>query len=82
MGIKNFKSLAEDAPTAVQLPIDKVPLLCVEEKLSLLQRFKLKEIIKSAKTKKRVQYFSQFIKKFAECNVDLEAVKEKITSIN
>jgi hypothetical protein len=80
--MENFNSLVEDASTALQLPLDKVPLLCVEEKLSLLQRYKLKEVIKSAKAQKRVQHFSEFIKKFPECDADPEAVKEKIKLLN
>ena len=76
--MENFRSLVEDASDALQLPLDQVSLLCVEEKLSLLERFKLKEVIKSAKARKRVQHFSDFIKKFPECNSDPEAVYEEI----
>jgi len=82
MEMENFNSLVEDASTALQLPLDKVPLLCVEEKLSLLQRYKLKEVIKRAKAQKRVQHFSEFIKKFPECGPDPEAVQEKIKLLN
>jgi hypothetical protein len=82
MEMENFNSLVEDASTALQLPLEKVPLLCVEEKLSLLQRYKLKEVIKRAKAQKRVQHFSEFIKKFPECGPDPEAVKEKIKLLN
>lgn len=80
--MENFNSLVEDASTALQLPLDKIPLVCVEEKLSLLQRYKLKEVIKSAKAQKRVQHFSEFIKKFPECGPDTEALKEKIKLLN
>ena len=58
--MKNFRSLVEDASDALQLPLDKVPLLCTENKLSLTQRF------------------SEFIKKFPECESDLEAVFQEI----
>lgn len=78
MEMKNFNSLVEEAATALQLPLDKVPLLCVEEKLSLLQRYKLKEVIKSAKAQKRIQHFSEFIKKFPECDADSKSVYEEI----
>jgi hypothetical protein len=78
MEMENFNSLVEDAATALQLPLDKVPLLCVEEKLSLLQRYKLKEVIKTAKAQKRIQHFSEFIKKFPECEADPEAVYEEV----
>jgi hypothetical protein len=76
--MKKLNSLVEDASAALQLPLDKVHLLCVEEKLSLLQRYKLREGIKNAETRKRVQHFSEFIKKFPECEANLEVVFEEI----
>lgn len=76
--IQNLNSLVEDASTALQLPLDQVPLLCVEEKLSLLQRYKLKQLIQSEKARKRVQYFNEFIKKFPECDVDSEGAYKEI----
>lgn len=78
MKMENLNSLVEEAAAALQLPLDKVPLLCVEEKLSLLQGYKLKALIKSAKAKKRVQHFSEFIKKFPECDADPETVFQEI----
>jgi hypothetical protein len=75
--MKNMDSLLLDAVAALQLPIDKVPLVCIEQPLSLLERYKLKEVIKSAKARERVQHFSEFIKKFPECDVDPEAVYEQ-----
>ena len=76
--MKNFNSLVEDAAAALQLPIDKVPLLCTEQPLSLVERYKLKEVIQSAKARKRVQHFSEFIKKFPECNADPEAIYQEV----
>ena len=76
--MKELNSLVEDASTALQLPLDQVPLLCVEEKLSLLQRYKLRQLIKSEQARKRVQYFNEFIKKFPECDADPEAVYQQI----
>lgn len=76
--MKKLNSLVEDASAALQLPLDKVHLLCVEEKLSLLQRYKLREGIKNAETRKRVQHFSEFIKKFPECDADSKSVYEEI----
>lgn len=70
--------MVEDTSTALQLPLDKKHLLCVEEKLSLLQRYKLRELTESAKARKRVQHFNEFIKKFADCDVDPEAIYEQI----
>ena len=52
--MKNFNSLVEDAAATLQLPIDKVTLVCIEYPLSLLERYKLKELIKSAEARKRV----------------------------
>ena len=75
--MENINSLLIDAPPALQ----KAPLVCVEEPLSLLERYKLKEVIKSAKARERVQYFSQFIKKFSQCDVDLEAIHEVIGNV-
>lgn len=76
--MQNFKSIVENASDAVQLPLDKVPLLCTENKLLLTQRFRLKEVVRSAKARKSVQYFSEFIKKFPECDADPEAVFQEI----
>ena len=78
LGMENINSLVEDAATALQLPIDKVPLLCTEQPLSLVERYKLKEVIKSAKARKRVQHFSEFIKKFPECDPDPEAIYQEV----
>jgi len=78
MEMQKLNSLVEDASAALQLPLDKVPLLCVEEKLSLLQRYRLREGIRSEKARKRVQYFSEFIKKFSECDADPETVYQEI----
>jgi hypothetical protein len=37
--MQNFRSLVKDASDTLQLPIDKVPLLCTENKISLTQHF-------------------------------------------
>lgn len=76
--MKKLNSLVEDTSTAFQLPLDKVHLLCVEEKLSLLQRYKLRQLTKSMKVRKCIQYLSEFLKKFPECDADPEAVDEQI----
>lgn len=75
--MKELDSLVKDTSTALQLPLDKVPLICVEDKLSLLQRYKLKELIKSDEAKKRVQHFNEFLKKFPKCDVDPKEVYEQ-----
>lgn len=76
--MKNLDSLLVDTAPALQLPIDKVSLLCTEQPFSLLQRYRLKEVIKSEKVRQRVQHFSEFIKKFPECDADSEAVYQKV----
>lgn len=78
MEMKNFTSLFEEASTELQLPFEKVALVCVEEKLSLVQRYKLNEVIKSAKARNHVQHFSEFRKEFPECDADPQAVYEEI----
>jgi hypothetical protein len=52
------------------------PFLCVEDRLSLLQRFKLRS--NNFKNQKQVTYFRDFIKKFPECQANARAVYEEI----
>ena len=79
MEMGKLNSLVEETSGALSLPLDKVPLLaCVEEKLSLLERFKLKQLVKNEKARKRVKHFSDFIKTLPECNVDPEVVYEQV----
>ncbi len=72
--MKELSCLVEETSTEV----DKIHLLCVDEKLPLLQRYKLTEIIRSKKARKHVQHFSEFIKKFPECNPDPTQVYQQI----
>jgi hypothetical protein len=72
--MKELHSLVEDTSTT----LDKIHLLCVEQKLSLSQRYKLIEVIKSEKAQKRMRHFSEFIKKFPECDADPKVVYEQI----
>jgi hypothetical protein len=84
--MKELNSLVEDTSTTLQLPIDQLPLIeelplplvCVEEKLSLLQRYKLRQLVESERVRKRVQHFNEFIKKFPECDADQEAIYEQV----
>lgn len=71
-------SLIEETADALQLPLDQVPLLCVEDKLSLFQRFKLKQALKSEKVRRRVMHFNEFIKRFPECDVDPDYVFQEV----
>lgn len=73
-----LNSLGEITSTALQLPLDEEPLLCGEEKLSLIQRYKLKESIRSAKIEKQIQYFSEFIKELPQSDADSEVVYQPI----
>lgn len=73
---KLTSSIIEESAPAFQLT--KAPLVCVEEKLSLVQRYKLRQLIESTKAGKRVQHFSEFIKKFPECNPDPKVVYDEV----
>jgi hypothetical protein len=74
--MKNLDSLLVDP--SLQLSMNEVPLLCIEQPLSLLERYKLKQIIKTTKVQERAQHFSEFIKKFSECDADAEAVYQEV----
>ena len=80
--MKELHSLVEDTSPALQLPklplVDEVPLVCVEEKGSLLQRYQLRQLVESEKARNRVQNFREFIKRFPECDPDPEAVYEHV----
>ena len=76
--MKQLTPLVKNTSAALDLPVEPVYVACVEEKLSIVERFKLKEVIRSEKAKKRIQNFSQFIKKFPECDVDPNVVCPEI----
>jgi hypothetical protein len=76
--MKQLTPLVKNTSAALDLPVEPVYVACVEEKLSIVERFKLKEVIRSEKAKKRIQNFSQFIKKFPECDVDPNVVYPEI----
>jgi hypothetical protein len=77
--MKNVDSLLEDAKAMMLQPlIDEVPLICTEQPLSLLERFTLRDVSESMKNRKRIQHFSEFIKKFPECAADPEAVYQEV----
>ena len=56
--MSKLNSFVENAPSTLELPLDAVHLVCVEEKLSLLQRFKLRKLINGKLIKNRVQHFN------------------------
>lgn len=77
--IENLNSLVKDISIRLQFLFDKVPLVYIQKKLSLLQHFKLKKLIESERVEKRVQYLNEFIKKFSECETDSETVFEIVS---
>jgi len=77
----NLNSLLENSVSALHLPIDKVPLFCPEQPLSLIEGYKLKSLVERAKARNHLQYFSEFIKKFSEYNANPEAVYEDVLEI-
>jgi hypothetical protein len=77
--MKNIDSHLENAKAMMlQPPIDEVPFICTEQPLSLLERFTLRDVSESMKNRKRIQHFSEFIKKFPECAADPEAVYQEV----
>jgi len=74
--MKNCNLIVENPASLVS---NKLLLHCIEEPLSLVERYKLKEVIKSVNSRKRVQHFSEFIKKFPECDPNPEAIYREIT---
>jgi len=79
--MENLGSAVEKVGTQLQPPSDKLHLVCTEQPLPLLQRYKLKLIIKSQQAQKRVEYFSEFIKKSPEWNADPTLVYEEILEL-
>jgi hypothetical protein len=59
-------------------PALSFPIICIEEKLSLLQRYKLKELIVNEKNRNRVKHFAEFIKKFPDCDPYIDAIYEEV----
>jgi hypothetical protein len=84
---KLISSLVENTSAGVKTPLDAIDVthvICVEEPLSIVQRHKLREVVESTQARKRVQHFSEFIKKFPECgvipsNLMPEEIRRKIT---
>jgi hypothetical protein len=64
----------------IGFPVDQLPepLTCIEETLSLTQRFKLRELIKNTKLQNRITYFRHFIKKFPDCDANPEEIYQQI----
>lgn len=76
--MKNINSIVETTATSLQFQVEEVHVACVEQKLSLFERYKLREVIKSPKARRQVKHFSEFIKKFPECDADPKAVYAEI----
>ena len=85
--MKNYNSFIQEVAEALQLPLDQVPLIpidegplsCVEDKLSLFQRYRLRSLLENEKAQTQVQYFSEFIKKFPDCDPNLEETYKAIS---
>ena len=76
--MKQLDSFIKEVLVTLRLPLDKKPLLCIKERLLLLYRFKLKQLINSEKAKKRVVHLNEFINKSPECDVDPEHLFQEI----
>jgi hypothetical protein len=70
----------QSLPEGQKLPPlpEEGPLECVKEKLSIVERYKLRRVIEMEKAKNRVTFFSDFIKRFPDCDVDPEAVAKEM----
>lgn len=71
-------SLLNNFLDKVNLPLNKVPVVCIEEKLSIVQRFKLKQLIQTEKGRKQVPFFSKFIKNFPDCQPEIDQIYKTI----
>jgi hypothetical protein len=60
---------------SIELP---KPFVCVENPLSIVQRFSLRSSLESDKARNQVKYFRDFIKKVPECDVDPDTVYEAV----
>ena len=77
--MKQLDSFLKRTSAALGLPLDTIkPLACYEKKFSLLQKLKLRQLIESYRTQKRIHCFAEFIRRFLKCNVDLEEIYEQI----
>nr|WPV76398.1 hypothetical protein [Naviculales sp.] len=75
--MKKLNPAIKDSPIKLEVPFE-----CIEEKLSIVERFKLRRLIKSKKTQKQVQYFKEFIKKFPQCDADSDDVYKEIIDVS
>jgi hypothetical protein len=79
--MQELNSLVAESSEKLKLPLEKVPLMsveCVKEKVSILQRYKLRQVVESEKVKNRVKYFNKFIEKFPECDVNIEEIAKEV----
>jgi hypothetical protein len=60
------------------IDIEVPTYICMEEKTSLVQRYRLRQLVESEKGNKRVQYFNEFIKKFPDCDPNPETIFKSI----
>jgi hypothetical protein len=74
----NKQILAEMKNITPLLQEIQEPLVCVEQRLSLIERYKLRQLTKNTLAKNRIKHFSEFIKKFPDCVPDLENLYQEI----
>ena len=78
MEMKEIVAPDETQAMPFSVPSESAAIECVESKLSLTQRYRLKQLLKGEKTRRQVQHFSEFIKKFPECDPNEELVSQEI----
>ena len=82
--IKMDKVVNHIRPESVPLDSESIPkfLECTEDKLSLSTRYKLKESIKTPYNRKSIEYFSNFIKKFQQCDPEYKTNYDQEHAVN
>lgn len=73
-----FTTMAKKAAIQSGISLDEFPLLCVEEQLSLVQRYRLKQVIETPEGKKAVKFFAEFIKQFKQCDPNPEEIYQNV----
>lgn len=76
MLVEMQKTVLPEPPAGIELP---GPLVCIEQRTSLVQRYKLRSIVERVKAEKQIVHFDEFIKKFPECAPDPLIIYQKIT---
>ena len=82
--IKMNKVVTPIRPESIPLDTESIPnfLECTEDKLSLSTRYKLKESIKTPYNRESIEYFSNFIKKFQQCDPEYKINYDQEHAVN